>query len=268
LNFSRIFLVIFSINLVAFPVRATGLYFNLPNHFSNIDTSKVSIVFHQSELKLVDGEASFIYGELDLKTSERFLVRLALSYSVVDRDVITDGLGDGYIYGDFRISGDTLNIEGLYVRCHLRLPMGSVGIAPFSYASLESGIGIEGRMKFPLFFMRVSGSYSLSEKKDEELNLGNYALGALSFRFPVVKMFDLKFSGFYVGSKGGELREIYELSLCGKVMDRLHVEAGWLIDSGEESRRVFNTQVFITVRFTFPSSRVQTKMPSTEVLGS
>jgi len=268
LSFSRIFLVIFSINLVAFPVRATGLYLNLPNHFSRADTSNVLVFFHQSELKLVDGEASFIYGELGLRTSERGYVRLALSYSVVDRDEIADGLGDGYVYGDFRLAGDTLNIEGVYVRCHLRLPMGSVAIAPFSYASLEGGIGIEGRIKFPLFSLSLVGSYNLSEKKDDELNLNNYALGALLFRIPVTKMVDLMFSGFFVGFKGGELREIYELSIYGRVMDRLYVEAGWLIDSGEETIRVFNTQVFISVGFRFPTSRGQTKMPSTDVPGS
>ena len=61
--------------------------------------------------------------------------------------------------------------------------------------------------------------------------------------------------------KGGDSREIYELSLLGRMMESLRIEAGWLVDSGDERERVFDSQIFISVRFVFPSSTERSDVP-------
>ncbi len=255
MNTFKVFLTALVLFLPFSSTSSTGLYLNLPQHIARIDTARAVLTFHEAQLSRTGGEASFLYSEVDFTVKRVLSVRLGLSYVVFDEEKeIADGVGDGFVYSTIRVMGDTLGVTGLFIRSDLRIPIGSKGLYPFSYASLDGGVGVEGRYKLPLFLLRASSTFYMCGDRIRSygLNLDNYFINSLSLEFPLFGPADLAFSVFYVNFRGGGSRELYELALQSDLSSRFSLVAGAVLDSGGEDERIFNSLIFLSIDYRFP----------------
>jgi len=247
---------------------STGLYLNLPQHTARVDSARALLTFHESVLARPEGEASFLYSEVSFNAKRYLSVRLGLSYIVFEEEGrIVDGVGDGFLYSTLRVQGDTLGTEGVFIRADMRIPIGSKGLYPFSYASLDGGLGVEARYNFPLFFVRASGTFYMCGERirNEELELDNYLISSLSLKFSLPASADLVFTVFSVRFRGGDAREIYQIMLVGNLSKSFSMIAGAALDAAGGSQRVFDSQMFLSIDYRFPP--MEKKVDEGEGLG-
>ena len=143
------------LSLFMVPVHATGLYLDLPAYFSTVDTAGIELAVRHTDLQRVEGHASVFSAELALRPRQRIHARLVVHYPAVERGMnITNAVGDGIIHGTYRLTGDTLDVNGMFLRGYARLPLGPKRMPPFSYGSLDLGMGFEFRINTEMFRVR------------------------------------------------------------------------------------------------------------------
>ncbi len=258
--------------IIASSVHATGLYIDLPSYFSAVDTSRIELVIGQAELQRVTGRASVFSGELSLRPRSRFHVRLCLLYPAMVRGgEITHAVGDGIVHGTYRLTGDTLEVNGMFLRAYARLPFGPKRMDPFSFGSLDGGAGFEFRMETSLFRLRCAQTYTLVGQRRKPttgapngtpyypLSLAercsdtecfshrNFFLFALSIDFTLGRSATFGFAGYSFHYRGGDAREVYMLTLGQRLSRGLELRFCGGLDAGSDIERVFDSLLSVSL---------------------
>jgi hypothetical protein len=242
--------------LVPASPRAIGLYTDYISYFSPIDTARTSLLFRQTELQRDEGRAAVLSAELLFRNRGRMLFRLQLPFPTVptDGDFLYD-IGDGGVRAEVRIFGDTLDTSGLFLIGDARLPMGKKEFQPISYGSLDGGGGLELRGKTTFFQLRLASTFTLvgDRVKTGPFIHDNYTTVAMSIETELVGGASLSFSGFGLLFRGGGKREIYVLSVRQALSRGIEAFVSGALEAGTDEERVFNSQVALAIRYSFPS---------------
>lgn len=260
------------VGVLASSVHATGLYIDLPAYFSAIDTSHIELVIRQAELQRVTGRASVFSGELSLRPRSRLHVRFGLLYPAMVRGWdITHAVGDGIVNGTYRLTGDTLEVNGMFLRIYARLPFGPKRMDPFSFGSLDAGAGFEFRMETSLFRLRCAETYTLvgerrkpttgapndtlyyplsvaERSSDTEcFSHRNFFLFALSIDFTIRRSTTFSFAGYSFRYRGGDAREVYMLTFGQRLCRGLELHLCGGLDAGNDFERVFDSLLSVSL---------------------
>jgi hypothetical protein len=270
---ATLFLVLF---LFIVPVHATGLYIDLPSYFSSVDTASIELVVRHADLQRAAGRASVFSGEFALWPRQRFQARFVLHYTAMKRDAeITNAVGDGIIHGTYRLTGDTLDVNGVYARGYVRLPLGPKRMPPFSYGSLDVGVGFEFRLETEMFRVRCAQSYILVGERRKPVitaandslfypfsvavispdaavfNHRNFFLLAVGFDVNVREGTIFSFAGYGFRYRGGDAREAYLVTIRHRLSRQLELCLNGGCDAGEERERVFNSLLSVSLAYRF-----------------
>ncbi|UCF04319.1 MAG: hypothetical protein JSV33_10245 [bacterium] len=240
---------------VVCPLRAKGLYLDLPGFFSVVDTARTFVTIRHADLQRGEGRASIISGELAIRPRKRVRVRLGLLYPNIQREQgIVHGVGDGFIHATARIFGDTLDASGFFLRGDARIPIGSGGLRPLSFGSLDGGLGVEFRRRTMLLSLRLVATYTLVGQRVKEgpFTHRNFLLTGYTVDFPFGDRASIQFSGFYVRFRGGGSREAYLITARYRLSDALDLCTSGMLEAGNDGNRVFNSLVAIAVMSRFP----------------
>lgn len=238
------------------PLYAIGLYEDLPSHFSVIDTTRFIFVFRQTELQRDEGRAAVLAGEFNLRLRKRIDFQLILSYPALERERdIIHGVGDAMIRSTVRVAGDTLGLSGLFLRANIRAPMGSRALKPFSFGSLDGGVGLECRQKTPLFQFRLATTYTLVGERSETGSFlhEHFLLLSPSLEVNVRKGTSFAFTMFYLVFRGGGAREVYSISLTQAISQELGIILNGALEAGKDEERVFNSLLSLALTYKLPS---------------
>ena len=138
-------------------------------------SSSRGLTFRQTEIQADAGLVSILEGEYGMRLGKRTRIRGSLLYPTFAYSAdITSAVGDGFLRGTLRIAGDTLNIDGIYMRFDAQIPIGPASMTPYSFRSLDVGLGLEYRKHFPMLEIRGAATYTLvgEKQKMEDLSAG------------------------------------------------------------------------------------------------
>jgi len=243
--------------LLAGPLCATGLYHDLPSFFPRPDTVR-TLVIRQTECDRGVWRASLLTGGLTVRPVPRFEVRLDLQFPAVRRDNAMEyGMGDMLLRAAARISGDSLNASGLFLRADLRIPSGSKGLRPFSDGAFEGEAGLEARFMERGFALRGAALYTLAaEKQDgEDFTNDTHLTVAASIAIPVPGVVTVATSVFFVRFDNGDARDLCLLSLQRMLSEQLVLEIAGAFEAGDEGARAFDSSVSLSFTYRFPPAR-------------
>jgi hypothetical protein len=247
-------ILIGSIVLVAGSSGATGVYDDFPSFFSSPDTVRV-ILLRESECDLGGRRASLLTGGFTARPAPRFEVRLELAFPALrSGGEVIYGVGDMRIRGAARLSGDSLNASGLYLRADLTIPTGSERFRPFSNGSFEADAGVEARVMRGGFALRGAALHTIAGEKTEEADFGNDTRLTLaaSVGVPLPRIAAAEATAFFVRFDGGGTRTIFLLSLDRELSRQLVLEVAGAFETGPESSRVFDSSASVSFRYRFP----------------
>ncbi len=251
-----LFTVLIIISFAAPPSSATGLYLDLASYFSVPDTSRMYLVFRQSDMQRDEGRAALFAGELSVRPRERANVRLGAMYTSLGvGDDFVYGLADGAVRATYRVFGDSLDISGLFLRADLLVPIGAASVPlPFSSSSIDVGGGFEFRGATSLLGFRGAVTYTLAgdRRKEGEFIHRNFLTAALSLDFELRTGTSMYFTGFLIYFRGGCGREAYLLSIGQKLSHRMEIVAGGALEAGSDKDRIFNSAMIVSVVYRFP----------------
>lgn len=258
------------------PVRATGLYIDLPAYFSTADTTGIEMAVRHTVLQRAEGHASVFSGEVTLRPRERLRARLIVHYPAMKRGTtITNAVGDGIIHGTYRLTGDTLEVNGMFLRGYARLPLGSKRMAPFSAGSLDGGVGLEFRMETEMFRLRCAETFTLVGERrkyspaaardslqypfslrgvstgEREFSHRNFFLLSLGFDVDLGEHTTFSFAGYRFHYRGGDAREAYLFTLRRRLARELEVCLNGGLDAGAEHERVFDSLLSVSLAYRF-----------------
>ncbi|MCK4549215.1 MAG: hypothetical protein KAU49_03565 [Candidatus Krumholzibacteria bacterium] len=210
---------------------------------------------------------SFVEGEFENSTAlsfetgfrsgERTRVRMQILYPIIRRDGgYVHGFGDLMLSTELRIVGDTLRINGLFLRGDMRIPTGSASRWPYAGESLDGGGGLELRRLYEAFDFRCSMTYTLSGRKVEEefYRSENYGLAGILFGVKPFRELTLEFSAFAQFFRNGDYREVYLIGAGTRLKGGLDVRVCAGIDNGETYERVWNSMIQIGITWRFPET--------------
>lgn len=268
--------LILVLSLFTVPVHATGLYLDLPAYFSPVDTAGIEMTARHTDLQRAQGHASVFSGELALRPRRRLHARLVLHYPALERGAdITSAVGDGIIHGTYRLTGDTLDVNGMFLRGYVRLPLGPKRMPPFSYGSLDAGVGFEFRMETEMFRVRCAETYTLVGERRKAVittardslyyplsvsggspdaavfNHRNFFLLAVGFDIDVREGTTFGFAGYSFRYRGGDAREVYLLTIRHRLSRELELCLNGGLDSGDEHERVFDSLLSVSLAYRF-----------------
>ncbi len=239
------------------PVRATGPFLNLPTYYGRVDTVRVILDVGQS---FVEGEfenSTALSFETGFRSGERTRVRMQILYPIIRRDGnYVHGFGDLMLSAEMRIVGDTLRINGLFLRGDMRIPTGSASRWPYAGESLDGGGGLEFRRLSEAFDFRCSATYTLSGRKAEEefFRSENYGLAGVLLGVRPFSTFKIEFSAFSQFFRNGDYREVYLIGAGTRLKGGLDVRVSAGIDNGETYERVWNSMFQIGITWRFPGA--------------
>ncbi|MBN2070524.1 MAG: hypothetical protein JW814_03615 [Candidatus Krumholzibacteriota bacterium] len=266
---SRFFFPLFlSISLhllfAAVPTRADGLYNDYPSWFSPVDSGSVVFGLGHVEMQGEYQDASAVAARISGMINDRSSLRLSMLYPVIRRpDRYVHGFADLLGSSSVRIFGDTLNVNGLFLRADFRIPIGSNVLRPFSFRSSTGGIypdaggGIEVRKETVLFRIRGSITHTLVGQKEVEGALTNtdYSMLALLFEFDLNSRISLQTSVFARKSIHGRYRETYLFGLSRRFSQKVRIVLTGGLDSGDEDERLYDSIVSIFFSYAFPAGK-------------
>jgi len=262
--------------LLVFPLHATGLYIDLPAFFFPMDTTGVELAVRHTDLQRAAGRASVFSGELALRPKPRLHVRLALHYPALVRGMdIQHAVGDGIIHGTYRLTGDSLDVSGMFLRGYVRLPVGPKHMPPFSYGSLDAGAGFEFRVETEMFHVRCAETYTLVGRHQKpavtavddslyyplSVSVGspdaadfshrNFFLMAVSFDIDLLEGTTFSFAWYGFRYRGGDAREAYLLTIRHRLSRELELCLNGGLDAGDERARVFDSLFSVSLAYRF-----------------
>jgi len=250
-------IIVYSAAFLTRPLCATGLYYDLPSFFSRPDSVR-TLVIRQTECDLGAWGASLLTGALTMRPAPRFEVRLDLQFPAVRRDSeIEYGLGDMLLRTAVRISGDSLNASGLFLRADLRLPSGSKGLRPFSDGAFEGEAGLEACFMERGFALRGAAFYTLAGDREngEDFMNDTHLTVAASIAVPVPGVVSVGTSIFFVRFDNGSMRDICLLSLERALSEQLVLELAGAFEAGDEGARAFDSCISVSFAYRFPPRR-------------
>lgn len=239
-------------------VHAAGLYSNFPAYFAVADTARAQLTFRQTEIQADAGLVSILEGEYGMRLGRRTRIRGSLLYPTLAYSAdITSAVGDGFLRGTLRIAGDTLNIDGIYMRFDAQIPIGPASMTPYSFRSLDVGLGLEYRKHFPMFEIKGAATYTLVGEKQEigDFVYDNFLIAGAMIGFEPISGTSFIFSGFVKSFRSGDTREIYLLTLRQRLSSSLDLIMDGALDSGRNEERVFNSLISIACYYRFPPLR-------------
>ena len=264
------------LSLFMVPVHATGLYLDLPAYFSTVDTAGIELAVRHTDLQRVEGHASVFSAELALRPRQRIHARLVVHYPAVERGMnITNAVGDGIIHGTYRLTGDTLDVNGMFLRGYARLPLGPKRMPPFSYGSLDLGMGFEFRINTEMFRVRCAETYTLvGERRKAVMTAAgdslfppisvsgsspdasvfrhrNFFLLAVGFDVDVGESTTFSFAGYSFRYRGGDAREAYLVTIRHRLSRELELCIDGGLDAGDEHERVFDSLLSVSLAYRF-----------------
>jgi hypothetical protein len=240
---------------VVYPLQAKGLYLDLPGFFSIADTSRTLVTIRHADLQRDEGRASIVSGELAIRPMNRVRVQLGLLYPNIQRDRrIVHGVGDGLIHATARVYGDTLGASGFFLRGDARIPIGSGGLRPLSFGSMDGGLGVEFRQRTTLLSLRLVATYTLVDLRIKEgpFTHRNFLLTGYAVDFPFGDRTSIRFSGFYARFRGGGSREAYLVTVRYRISDALDLCTSGMLEAGSDGNRVLNSLLAFSVTSRFP----------------
>jgi len=246
---------------------ATGLYIDLPSFFSAADSARTRMIVRQTECDLVASPASLLAAEVDFKIKRRHDMRLSCEFPAVRRPGdLAYGVGDAFVRIVSRISGDSLSMNGLFLRADARIPMGSKGLRPFSYASLEGGAGLEARLTRGASAVRGAALYTLVGERPDAGDFTNdhHLLLAVSLGASLRHAASVAVGACYVLFRNGDARQLYSVSLARELSRRLVLGIEGAVESGDRGERVFDSAVAISLSYRFPQRARAEKADSAE----
>ena len=236
------------------PLGATGLYDDLPSFFSMPDTARVLFIRH-TECDLGGWRASLLTGGFTVRPARRFELRFDLQFPAVRRPhEIAYGVGDMLLRTATRISGDTLNASGLFLRFDLRIPSGSKGLRPFSNGSFEGEAGLEVRVARGAFAVQGALLHTLAGETShgtDFVNERHFTLAA-SVGIPVPRVLTMRVSAFFMGFNGGDARSVFLLSIERELSRQLVLALTGAFETGNEGARAFDSCASIAFMYRFP----------------
>jgi len=166
-------------------------------------------------------------------------------------------MGDMLLRAAARISGDSLNASGLFLRADLRIPSGSKGLRPFSDGAFEGEAGLEARFMERGFALRGAALYTLAaEKQDgEDFTNDTHLTVAASIAIPVPGVVTVATSVFFVRFDNGDARDLCLLSLQRMLSEQLVLEIAGAFEAGDEGARAFDSSVSLSFTYRFPPAR-------------
>ncbi len=234
---------------------ATGPFLNLPTYYGRVDTARAVIDVGQS---FVEGEyenSTALSFETAFQSGERTRVRMQILYPIIRRDgYYVHGFGDLMLNAEIRIVGDTLRINGLFLRGEMRIPTGSKSRWPYAGESLNGGGGLEYRRLSETFDFRCSATYILCGLKVEEeyYRSENYGLAGILVGVKPFSAISLDFSAFAQFFRNGDYREVYLIGAGTRLKGGLDVRVAAGVDNGEPYERVWNSMIQIGITWRFP----------------
>jgi hypothetical protein len=252
--------IIIILQLIITPcsISATGLYSDFPAFFAVVDTARAQLTFRQTEIQADAGLVSIFEGEYGMRLGNRTKIRGSILYpTLAYSEDITSAVGDGFIRGTLRITGDTLNIDGIYMRFDAQIPIGSASMTPYSFRSLDVGLGFEARKDFPMFEIKGAATYTLVGEKQKigDFTYDNYLIAGALIGFEPMSGTSFLFSGYVKAFRSGGSREVYLLTLRQRLSGNLDLILDGALDSGKDEERVFNSLISIAFYYRFPPLR-------------
>lgn len=242
--------------IAASDVSAVGVYLDLPSFFTISDSLRTQVTVSQSFLQPDEGTVSVLEGELGFKARHRSFLRMGISYAAMHRTTsIIHGIGDAFIYMTFRVKGDTLDTSGLFIRFDARLPFGSEEFRPFSFKSLDGGVGLEWRHSFQLIGLRLAATYNLvgeRRKSDSEFINKNFLLLAAQIDFSLTRTTQFYVSGYTMQYREGGSRETYIITVDQVLSDNIGLRLYGGLEAGREADRSFNSLLSVALVYHFP----------------
>lgn len=255
--------------LSTFPRESSGkgLYLDLPRWFSHPDTSRTSLTVSQAAVKGEHYDTALLTIGLGMRTGERTRLRFGILYPVTRREgIFTHGLADLLVSAEARLAGDSTGASGLYLRTDLRIPTGSGDLFPYAWESLDGGAGLEARGSLGPFRAAGSTSYILAGRRESsgDGSHENFLLAAACARAGGHGAIGAELFAAGQFFRGGGYREVYMLTLSGRISARTELRLSGALDSGGEKDRVFNSMLSVSVTIRFAGSSEEGLGPGPE----
>ena len=243
------------------PAGATGFCFD-PHSFFSVsspgDSTTAVIVIRHSECDLGARQASLLTGDLLLRRGPRYEFLIEQQFPAVrDREGIRYGVGDMLLRATARITGDSADVSGLFLRADARIPTGTPALRPFSDALFEAEGGLEARFATRGFDVRAAALYTLvpAERRTADFaNDAHYTLAA-SAGAGVAAAARVDVSAFLLGYDGGETRHLFAGSIGRGLSPQLRFDLAAAAESGDAGSRVFETSVSASLTYRFPPGK-------------
>ena len=241
-----------------------GLYLDLPSYYQQADTSGTGLVISETLVNAAGFDASIIGLSIPFSFDSRTSGRVGILYPVIH---LTGGYKHGFADGTLsfltRVSGDSMNTSGIFLRGDIRVPIGSGSLKPFSFRSSDGGIypdlggGLEFRAENSMVKLRSAAVYTFSGQKDDTGELVTTDYSMLSGRIEFAISGKITFSGsvFVIDFDGPGYRECYLLGLRFEMSDQMEIIFSGGIDAGSEGDRVFDSLASVMFNLDFYPSR-------------
>jgi hypothetical protein len=233
---------------------AMGLYESFPSFFAPTDTVR-AISLRQTECDLGGTRASLLAAEVTLRPTRRFVTRFELAFPALRRgDEFEYGAGDLLLRGALRLTGDSLEASGIYLRADLRMPSGSKHFRPFSNGTFEADAGLEARVGVGGFALRGAVLHTIAGEKTHETGFSDdtHLTLAAAAAVPLPRIATAGASVFVVRFDDGGSREIGLLTLDRVLSRQLVLEVAGVFETGAERSRVFDACAAVSLRYLFP----------------
>ena len=235
------------------PAGATGLYDDLPSFFWRCDSVR-TLAVRQTECDLGASRASLLAAALTVRPGKRFEVLLDFQFPAVWKsDQPVYGVGDMLVRSTARIIGDTLGASGLFFRADLRVPTGSKALRPFSNATLQMDAGLETRFTGHGMMFRCAALYGAGgeARQDADFEDDRHLTLAASAGLSFPDIVSLRLASFLLWFDGGDIRNMYLVSIEREVSPQLLVELAGAFEAAGEAR-VFDSSLSVSFTYRFP----------------
>ncbi len=238
-----------------------GLYLNLPTWFQPADTSGTELVASETWFESGWSDAIVLGVEVRFNPGRRTSVKLGIIYPAIHKDGgFRHGFGDGFISSTTRVSGDSLNTDGLFLRWDIRIPTGSGAMEPFGFRRDDGGVypdagaGFEYRKKTSFCVLRGSATWTKvgqGQVKGDFVN-GDYLLAGLGLGISAGRYTTVHGTVFGIDFDGRGYRECYLFGLTQVLSGGMDMTLTCGVERGNDDERVFDSSVSVIFTSRFP----------------
>ncbi len=238
------------------PLNVSGMYNDFSSFFYSVDTFRVVTEFGLSDIDFQESRSQLFSAAFKGRVGSKSTVKFIVPYFALrSNKMISFGFGDFTFNSTTRIKGDSLGVNGLFIRTDFRFPTGSKSFYPYSLHSLDGGGGVEARKSLSLVYLKGAATYTFVGERCHEGDYlySNYMVLAASAEIKIGESSLLQISGYNMNFRKNGERWVFFLKAKSYLTENIESSLCGGFEVGKSDDRIFNSILSVYLAYKFPS---------------